>query len=442
MRKIILVLFLFCYNLGAQEYLSLEDCRQMALSNSYSSKEAKLNIEAAKYQRTEALAEYFPRLSFQTLGFRSYKPLIEIGIDEFLHGDLLDMAYSWTFENGVKNKYSFPKYGYNSSLLLVQPVFTGLRIVKGNQLAELGVKAAELQGRVSERKTIEEIDEYFWLTVSLEDKLGTISTFQTLLDSLYKDVSVALASGLVTEDEYLQVHIKRNELRAAELKLKNGIKLSKINLLNNIGYRYEFLKLDSIDVVYNDNSLDAPLNYYKDENEIASKLEELALLELQIKAKELQRDMEFGQTLPQIIVGASYGYTKIGDRDKWNGLAFASLSIPISDWWKNSVKNKRFQTEVEKAKAQKEYLSQQLILLVRKTWVELCGAWDDYQITVETYSAANQSFMRQNVQYKAGLITTSTLLQSQANLQQISSNLGDSRIAYLKALSRWKDLLR
>lgn len=441
MRKFIaILLILSTYTLGAQTVFTLEDCRRLALDNSYSAKEAKLNLRAAQYQRKEAFTEFFPRLSLNSISFYSFNPIINIELSDVLENQALDAAYLFSFETGMKTNWALPKHGYTASALIVQPLFAGFRIVNGNKLAELGVKAAELQQRTQERKTFEEIDNYYWQTVSLQDKIKTIGSFKDLLDTLYRDVSVALEQGLITEDQFLQVQIKRNELRATELKLRNGIKLSKINLLNYIDYKYEFLKLDSISFSLDDCELKSPDYYYEDETKVVGNLEELALLDLQIKAKKLQKNMELGAVLPQVLVGATYGYSGLGEHNKWNTLVFTSLSIPISDWWKNSLKQRRLQTEVDKARAQREYLGEQLLLLVRKTWVELCGAWDEYQLATDSYGAANQSFARQKAQYEAGMITISELLQSQAHLQQTLSSLIDARISYQKSLGRWLDM--
>lgn len=450
--------------------LSLEECRKLAVENSFASKEAKLNLKAAKYQRGEALAEYFPRVQFTAAGFHSLHPLFEIGFDDVLSSDALDLAYLWANETGSKTSYVAPSHGYTTGVQLIQPVFAGLRIVRGNQLASLGVRAAELQQNVQSRKTIEELDEYYWQTVALEEKRQTLSSFITMIDALYADAESALASGLITEGDYLQAKLKRNELLAMRSKLSNGIKLSKLNLLNYIGLSYEFLKIDELELensfalgmssgsrhgsspssesMYGSVSqsvssvyeLPSPSQFYADEQSVAANLEELALLELNIQAKTLQKQMEFGASLPQLLVGGTYSYMKIGEkRDKWNGLAFAALSVPISDWWKNSLKQARLQTEIDKAKAQRDYLSEQLVLLVRKTWVELTAAWDEYGLAIDSEAAASASYERERRRYEAGYITLSELLQSSAQFQQASNTACDARIAYAKALQRWLD---
>ena len=86
------------------------------------------------------------------------------------------------------------------------------------------------------------MDELFWQVIVLQEKVLTLESASALVESLYKDVDSALKAGLVTEDEFLQVQLKRNDLRSAAVKLDNGLKLSKMNLLNTIGVGYAVIE--------------------------------------------------------------------------------------------------------------------------------------------------------------------------------------------------------
>lgn len=446
MRRFLLFFILAFISLDVcgQQSLTLEQCRELALENSFEAKEARLNIKAAKYQREEAFAEYFPRVQMIGLGFQSRYPIIKKGFSDFLSGAELDAAYLWAFETGMPTSIEMPRYGYGSFVSVIQPLFTGLRIVRGNQLAKLGVKAAELMQGVQQRKTKEELDEYYWQTVDLQEKLATLSRFQNMVESIYKDAQGALASGLITQEELLQVQLKRNELITTRTKLNSGIRLCKLRLLNYIGLKYDYSTLDSLVIVSDvTDSPSSPAKYYVDEERVAANLEESTLIDLNVQALKLQKQMELGANLPQLFVGANYGYTRLGNQDiKNNAFAVATLYIPITDWWKGSLKRARMQTEIDKAIAKKEYVSEQLILLVRKTWIELSVAWDEYNIAQETEFTAAHHFEGQKAKYSAGLVTMSELLQSEAQLRQAANAVCDARIAYSKALRSWLDFIK
>lgn len=457
MKKTVLAALaaLTCIAAPAQELrLTLEECREMALQNNSSAVGAALDLEAARYQKQEAFAEYFPRVSAMGFGFWAFDPLLEIGVkDIFGNNDfsnnLQGLIDSYAPMYGLPTSYTTLSRGYLAGVSVMQPIFAGGRIVNGNRLAALGVEAAGLQQEVQRRSTSDEIEGYWWQVVSLQEKRELLAGSKEFVDTLFRDVTAAYEAGLVTEDELLQVKLARNELLSNEVQLDNGLKLAKMNLLNSIGQSYTVISanaseerpyIDSI-VLADEVGLPGPPEaYYADEESIAASMEETRLLELQVEAAELQKKMALGEALPQLAVGATYGYYDFTGKGDFNGLAFATVQIPISDWGKTGAKMKRLQTQVDKAASQRDYLQSQIILGVRQSWVELNSAWSQYQLALDSEAAAEASFGRVERNYEAGMVTIAELLQSQTSLRQASDKRADALNSYRQALRKWLEL--
>ena len=457
MKKTVLAALaaLTCIAAPAQELrLTLEECREMALQNNSSAVGAALDLEAARYQKQEAFAEYFPRVSAMGFGFWAFDPLLEIGVkDIFGNNDfsnnLQGLIDSYAPMYGLPTSYSTLSRGYLAGISVMQPLFAGGRIVNGNRLAALGVEAAGLQQEVQRRSTSDEIEGYWWQVVSLQEKKELLAGSKEFVDTLFRDVTAAYGAGLVTEDELLQVKLARNELLSNEVQLDNGLKLAKMNLLNSIGQGYTVISanaseerpyIDSIVLADEEGLPGPPEAYYVDEESIAASMEETRLLELQVEAAELQKKMALGEALPQLAVGATYGYYDFTGKGDFNGLAFATVQIPISDWGKTSAKMKRLQTQVDKAASQRDYLQSQIILGVRQSWVELNSAWSQYQLALDSEAAAEASFGRVERNYEAGMVTIAELLQSQTSLRQASDKRADALNTYRQALRKWLEL--
>ena len=457
MKKTVLAALaaLTCIAAPAQELrLTLEECREMALQNNSSAVGAALDLEAARYQKQEAFAEYFPRVSAMGFGFWAFDPLLEIGVkDIFGNNDfsnnLQGLIDSYAPMYGLPTSYSTLSRGYLAGISVMQPLFAGGRIVNGNRLAALGVEAAGLQQEVQRRSTSDEIEGYWWQVVSLQEKKELLAGSKEFVDTLFRDVTAAYGAGLVTEDELLQVKLARNELLSNEVQLDNGLKLAKMNLLNSIGQGYTVISanaseerpyIDSIVLADEEGLPGPPEAYYVDEESIAASMEETRLLELQVEAAELQKKMALGEALPQLAVGATYGYYDFTGKGDFNGLAFATVQIPISDWGKTGAKMKRLQTQVDKAASQRDYLQSQIILGVRQSWVELNSAWSQYQLALDSEAAAEASFGRVERNYEAGMVTAAELLQSQTSLRQASDKRADSLNSYRQALRKWLEL--
>ena len=60
------------------------------------------------------------------------------------------------------------------------------------------------------------------------------------------------------------------------------------------------------------------------------------LLEKNVEAARLQQKLKVGQYLPTVGIGAGYMYHNLLDKDRPFGMVFATVAIPISDWWGGS----------------------------------------------------------------------------------------------------------
>lgn len=427
--------------------LSIDKCREMALIHNSGAVNASLDIIAARYQKQEAAAEYLPTVKFSSFGFYALDPMLKIELKDIMDDNELTRTYAQML--GIKSSYNALQSGYGAAVSVVQPVYAGGRIVTGNRLAALGVEAAQLRKRVQNRKTGEETDGYYWQTVTLEEKLRTLERFRELLDTLCSDAASAYASGLMTEDELLQARLKRNELRTEEIKLRNGIRLSRMNLFDAIGLQYCTVRgaasesRPHIDSVILEDGLQEPQPpeaLYADEETIAAALEETRLLALGVESKRMEKRMELGAALPQLAVGASYGYSDIFGGGEFNGAAFATLQIPLSDWWKTSRKLKRLQTQIDKAENERTRLDSQILLMVRKCRLDLDSAWDEYTLALDSEDTARRSFLNTRSHYEAGLVPLSDLLQAQASLRQASDGVSEALSAYRKAARIWQDI--
>ena len=438
MKKTLLILMILfpAFALSAQEVsLSLKDCITLSECNNPYIKNTYLDIQSAKYQKNEVFAEYFPRLSFRAIGLSSYDYFIDIVLGPELGQTLRDSE----IEGG------FTKSGYNASLSLMQPLYAGGRIVTGNKLAKVGIKAAELKHELNLREKREEIEKLYWEIVALEEKRNTVKHLEELLDILYKDVTSAIDAGVVTESDLLLVKMKMNELKSGKIQLEGGIKLLKMNLFNIIGQGYSFVEgvasstkpnIDKIVLSDRLSSLLPPSDHYVPEEEFAAGVTETELLEVMVEAKKLEKKLAMGEYLPSAAVGISYGHSSFTESNS-NAIGLATISIPISNWGKGSQKLKRLNNEIIKAQNEKDHLTSQLLLQARQLWLNLNVAWEQMKVAEENLEYAEKTVYNQMSRFNAGLIPISDVLMNQTNLMEASENLIDKQIEYSKALTAY-----
>jgi outer membrane protein TolC len=379
-------------------------------------------------------AEYFPRLSFRALGISSYDYFLDIVIGPEM-GELARES-----EMG-----GYTKFGFNSTLTLMQPLYAGGRINTGNKLAKVGIKAAELKHEVNLREKREEIEKSYWEIVALEEKRNTLKHLDELLEVLHKDVCSAIAAGVITESELMLVKMKENELKSGKIQLDGGIKLLKMNLFNAIGQGYSLVgavadttkpHIDNIVLSDRLSSLLPPSEYYIPEEEFAAGVTETELLEVMVEAKKLEKKLALGEYLPAAGIGVSYGYSSFMSSN-FNAIGMATISIPISNWGKGSQKLKRLDNEIKKAVNEKDYLTSQLLLQARQLWLNLNVTWEQMQVAQENLELAEKNLYNQMSRFNAGLIPVSDVLMNQTSLFEATENLIAKQIEYSKALTAY-----
>lgn len=418
----------------AQTLLSLEDCRVMALQHNHKVRNSSLDMLAASARKQEALAEYFPKVFVSSYGFMAMDPMVEIGVSDIFgnngFSDNLQAAVDY-----LGTRYGFPsvfstlKSGFSASVTAMQPLYAGGRIVTGNSLAALGSTASQIQDELTVREVIEDVDKDYWTVVSLSEKMAALEESEAFMESLAKDVAATVAAGLALDTDLMQVELKRNELKRMRLSLAGGIKLAKINLCNTIGQSYA----DDIVLTESLEDLNSPQEYYVPEEEMVAGLSEIQLLEISVQQKKLEKRMALGEALPQIAVGASYGYSRLVN-DRFNGIVFGMVRIPLSDWGKVSRKVKRIDYAMQKAQNDRNYLGGQLLLQVRKLWIDLNVAWEDVILASGGVELARKNVEMMSDKYASGLVPMSDLLQARTQLRIQQNACIDARIAYSSAL--------
>ena len=422
--------------------LSLEECLRMASENDPYLCNARLDTRASQLRKQEAFCEFFPSASVNAIGFHALNPLLRIGVRDVLGNSdaalgIVDYVNTVAPMYGINPVYETLQFGYGATLGITQPVFAGGRIVNGNRLAGLGIDAARVQESLQEKNTALEVEKKYWQLVSLQEKSVTLDQALQMLDTLSGDLSSLRAAGIVTDSEVQQLRLRQGELRKERLRLKGGLRLAKMDLFNSIGLDYSYTLIDDIRVVSLPERLDPPQTYFIPEEQQAAATGEAQLLELQLKAKELEKKMILGEALPSLGIGASAGYGHyIGD-GSFNGIVFAMLKLPLSDWGKTSRKLQRQDTEILKVANEKKYLDAQLVLRSRQRWLELELAWEQMLLSEENLAYAEDELSRCQGSFEAGLVTLSELMQAQTTLRQAQDSLIDDRIAYKTAIAEY-----
>ena len=433
MRKIISIIA--CSLFGgfaatAQTY-TLQHLKDSALQNNIAIRNARLSVDAATQQRKEAFTKYFPNVSATDLTFNANKGMAQMSVNpsEVVPASLASaLATSLpaealsTLQSPVS--ISMMKNGTVAGITAVQPVFAGGQIVNANRLARVGEDVSRLQLQLSENEVEKTAEQYFWQLVSLQEKMKTIAAVDTLLSDIHKDVDVAVRAGVALRNDLLQVELRQNEVESQRLKLQNGISIVRLLLGQYAGLTpdpspsgegsgYSF-NVVVPDMSRQDFSLPSPSG----EGSGVRLLPEYQILQKQVEVTNLQRKMEIGKNLPTVAVGAGYNYHTLLDCDHSFGMIFATVSVPISDWWGGSHAIRRKKIAYQQAQEQLTDNAQLLTIRMQNAWNSVVESQHQLTIARRSIEQSEENLRLHRDYYRAGTCKMSDLLEAQLLYQQ------------------------
>ena len=421
MKKLSIILsFIICHlSFSIAQTYTLEQIKDSALHNNIAIRSARYNIQAAQQQRKEAFTKYFPNVSGTGLWFNANKGMAKMDMNpsEFISPELgATFAQMLPAEAlaalGNPVSISMMKNGTIGSLMAVQPVFAGGQIINGNKLAKVGEDVSRLQLQLSENEVENTAEQYFWQLASMQEKMKTIEAVDTLLASIHNDVDVAVRAGLVMPNDLLQVQLRQNDIESQRLKLHNGISIVRLLLSQYCGLR------DTSFVISYQTDVISPLATKQNHRQALLGTAEYQLLGKQVEAANLQKKLAVGQNLPSVAVGAGYNYHNMLDNNHSFGMVFATVSVPISDWWSGSHVIKRRKIEHQKAVEQLEDNSQQLQIRMRNAWNGVEESYQQLLLAQRSIEQASENLRLNRNYYKAGVSKMSDLLEAQMLYQQ------------------------
>lgn len=426
--KILSLLLLLCpLSLMAQEVMSLEQCQQRALQNNIRIKQANQELLMARNTRDAARTNYLPTVSAQAMMLNSSEDLVKIDMPT-IPG--LGSLGTMSMVNDVQT----------AGITAMLPIYAGGQIHRSNQLADIGVEVKQLQLSQNENEVRFTTAQYYWQIVMLKGKLATLDQVDLQLAELQRVVKKSVDQGVALQNDLLQVNLKQNEMRSSRLQVNDAIYISRMLLAQYMG-----MGLDSVEVTeIGEYALPpSPASLFVSPEMAVTEMPEYHLLERNVKAQKLQQRITLGKNLPTLAIGGGYSYFNLMDKDQQQWLGFATLSVPISSWLGGSREIRRQRIAVEKAQLSLKDNTELLQLQMHNKWNKVKETYQQISIALESIGQATENLRIQNIQYEAGIITMTDLLDAQTLYQRSRDQFVDAytahqtaRAEYLKAIGK------
>ena len=431
-RNIILTaLFLTGITASAQQVLSLQQVKEQALAHNISIRTAEDAVREAREQKKEAFTSFFPQISATGMGFKTNTDMLKTSINT---ASLLPSSLATALPSALAGmipstlSFSMLDRGLMAGVAAIQPVFAGGRIINGNKLARAGVEASEIQKQISENNVELTATQYYWQIISLKEKQRTLDAVDAMLRQLEHDATMAVKAGVGMRNDLLQVQLRQNEVESSRIKLDNGLRLARRVLAQYIGAGGE---TDAADTV-NTASMPPFLIQEVNNDDAVAATPEYKLLQKNVEVTRLQKQMEIGKNMPSIGIGATYSHYNMAEGMKNTfGMVFATVTVPISQWWGGAHAIKRRQIAEDVARRQLADNRQLLAIRIEKNRDDVNDAYKQLAIARKGIEQSEENLRLNRNFYQAGTVTMNNLLDAQQKYQQC-------RDRYIEAYAAWQ----
>lgn len=397
--------------------LSMEQCRDMALTASEELKQADNSLRQAELDDKIAATARLPKIEGSATGAYVLPDIEMTGMELAMRGT------------------------YMAGLTLTQPIYTGGKISAGRQMARLGRQIADQQLRMTRMDVLVDADNAYWSYIAVRRKVRMLESYSTQMDTIYKQTSSAVAAGMAIENDLLRIEAKRTEIEYQLQRARNGADLCRMALCNVIGAPLD-TAIEPTDTTFN---IESPTAMSLD----IARRPEVGLLEKQIDVNMQRIRDARSEMLPTVGLSAGYSYygnIKLnGFADMGNGttvpytqefrdgigIAMLAVKIPIFHWGESRKKMHKARYELDNSQLE---LQRNMRLMSIEAQQAVQNVEDGYRMIHTAESGLRQAEENLRVmrnRYAAAMSPLTDLLDAQSQWQQAQSNLIEAQTQYM-----------
>lgn len=452
----------------AQQPLTLDSCRAMALRNNKTLAMSRTAIEKATYQRQAAHTNYLPKVAL-TAGYMRTGKEISLLNDEqkstlanlgtSTSGQLSQLAGAivqrhpelaplmqelggslgqlGTALNGVGQGISdaFRTDTRNmtaAAIVLTQPLYMGGKIRAYDRITRYSEQVAGMQLRADEQQLILDVDQAYWQVVSLAGKRRLAVSYRDMLRHMDDDLRKMIAEGVATRANELTVSVKLNEAEMTLAKVEDGLSLSRMLLNQLCG-----LPITTPTAVAEERSDSLATDTTGAEADVSAAIAhrpELNQLRTAAAIYAEKVKVERAAFLPQLALTGGYLTTNPGltngfekrFRGTWNvGLM---LHVPLWNWGEARYKVRAARADATIASLRAEEVREKVTLQVHQSAYRVNEAVRKLALTRKNLEKAEENLRTAQVGFAEGVITTSDLLAAQTAWLQAHSDRIDAQV--------------
>lgn len=461
------------FPIGAQEVLSLDSCRALAIANNKELLISRKKINAAHYQKKAAFTNYLPNISATGGYMRSQKEISLLSDAQKGALGSVGTQVSGALQNGIAGMIAqnpslaqnqqfmaivqslgnidiaTPLNGlgnslaeafrtdtrnmYAGALTLTQPLYMGGKIRAYNKITKYAEELARQQHSSGMQEVILSTDQAYWQVISLASKQKLAEGYLELLQKIESDVDKMIAEGVATKADGLSVKVKVNEAEMTLTKVSDGLSLSKMLLCQLCG-----LDLSTPITLQDEKETDlAPTPVAGngiDINSVYATRPEVRSLELATQIYKQKVNVTRSEFLPSVALMGSYMATNPSVfnsfENKFKGMwnVGVMVSVPIWHWGEGIYKVKAAKAEARIAQYQLDDAKEKIELQVSQSAFKVNEAAKKLIMAEKNLEKADENLRYANLGFEEGVIPASNVLEAHTAWLSAQSEKIDAQI--------------
>lgn len=395
----------------AQQSTLLEKYRTMALDYNHDLKAAEKNIAASMEVEKSARADLKPKLS----GAASFQ---YTGNPMELTLDIPSIGLSKTVEGKNLN--------YGGSLSILQPVYTGGRVLESIRMAQHQQALAGNQAKALNDAVCYQTDIQYWSAVARQEIVDVAEDFRNSIAALVKTIKERVEVGLVDPQDLLMAEVKLNEAEYQLLQAQSNFETGRMALNSMIGVRLEQpTELDAqIPIVVVSDSLWLSTGMGRPEIQMAYD---------KIRIAESTKKLNDSQFKPQFYVGVEGSYSSPGynfkkDLDP-NYAVYAKVSVPIFEWGKRRSEKRVSSFRIGMAEDNLNKVVDRVELEVSVARKVLSQAIERVRLSESSLAKAEENEAKAVERYNEGKVSVVEVIDAQTYRQTSQVNYVQAKAA-------------
>lgn len=474
---------------GAQQVLSLDSCRAMALRNNKQLAIAGLKQDVARDVRKAARTKYLPHVDviggyqftsreISILNDRQKGALGSLGttaagqlsgtmsevISEMagqgiitpqtaealgnIAGNVMPGIEQAGNDMGQTIRDAFKTDTRNffaASVMLTQPIYMGGSIVAANKIADISEELAANDMHSRRQDIVFDVDNAYWTVVSLKHKQKLAASYRDLVKKLSSDVGKMIKEGVATRADGLRVDVKVNEAEMQLTQVDNGLSLAKMLLCQLCGLKIsDKVALEDEDKDIIQPSADVPVASVDDAMENRP---ELKMLQNAVDISKQSTKLVRAAYLPQIALTGGYLVTNPslynGFERKFSGVwnIGVMVRIPVWNWFEGTYKVRAGKTATSIAMLELDEAREKIELQVNQSTYKVSEANKKQAMARKNVERAEENLRCANIGFKEGVMDVTDVMSAQTAWLQACSQKIDADIDVKLTLTNLKKVL-